>query len=112
AADRSGSVATQQLIELCCSGKYTQREVDRFVFGDGGFSSYLGTKDLMEVEKRIDAGEAKAKAVFEAMMYQIAKEVGGMAAVLKGKVDAVLFTGGMAHSEKVVAAVKEYVSWI
>lgn len=112
AADRSGSVPVQELIKLCFSGKHTHKEVDRMVFGDGGFYSYLGTKDLMEVERRIDAGGPRAKAIFDAMVYQIAKEIGAMAAVLKGNVDGVLFTGGMAHSERVVAQLREYVEWI
>ncbi len=65
-------------------------------------SAYLGTRDLIEVERRIDAGDREAAPVFDAMVYQIGKEAGAMAAVLKGKVDAVLLTGGMAHSERVV----------
>ena len=74
--------------------------------------SYLGTKDLVEVERRIAGGEAKAKTVFEAMVYQIAKEIGAMAAVLHGRVNAVLVTGGMAHSQRLVTALREYVNWI
>jgi butyrate kinase len=112
AADRAGSLPVQQLVRLCYSGKYTEKEADRLVFGEGGFCSYLGTKDLKEVERRIDAGDAKAAAIFEAMVYQIGKEMGAMAAVLKGRVDAVLFTGGMAHSEKLVSQLREYASWI
>jgi butyrate kinase len=66
-----------------------QKQLDRLVFGSGGVSSYLGTKDWIEVERRIDSGDEKAAAVCEAMVYQIAKEAGAMAAVLRGKVDAV-----------------------
>ena len=82
------------------------------MFGSGGLSSYLGTKDLVEVERRIDAGEEQAAAVFGAMVYQIAKEAGAMAAVLRGKVDAVLLTGGMAHSKRIVSQLSEYLEWI
>jgi butyrate kinase len=64
------------------------------------------------VERRIDQGDDEARAVFEAMVYQVAKEAGGMAAVLKGKVDAVLLTGGMAHSERVVSLLRGYLEWI
>ncbi|HWR17496.1 MAG TPA: butyrate kinase [Terriglobales bacterium] len=112
AADRSGSLPVQQLIKLCFSGKYTQKEMDKQVFGEGGFSSYLGTKDLMEVEKRIDAGDKKAAGVFEAMIYQVAKQIGAMASVLHGKVDAILLTGGMVHSPRVVTHLKSYIEWI
>jgi butyrate kinase len=110
--DRSGSLPVQQVIKLCFSGVYTQNQLDRLVFGSGGVSSYLGTKDWIEVERRMDAGEGQAAAVFEAMVYQIAKEAGAMAAVLRGKVDAVLFTGGMAHSKRIVSRLTEYLEWI
>ncbi len=112
----------------------TEAELDRHVFGDGGLFAYLGTRDLQEVERRIDSGhgglgnagaefgnsgarvpetgQPGAAAIFEAMIYQIAKEAGAMAAVLQGKVDAVLVTGGMAHSERAVARLREFVEWI
>jgi butyrate kinase len=86
--------------------------VEGLLFREGGLYSYLGTKDLMEVERRIAGGEAKAETVFDAMAYQIAKEIGAMAAVLQGRVRAVLFTGGMAHSERLVSLLTESVGWI
>jgi butyrate kinase len=110
--DRSGWLPARELVEVCFSGKYTQNELERQVFGDGGLLAYLGTRDLKEVESRIDAGDAQAARVFEAMVYQTAKEAGAMAAVLQGKVDAVLLTGGMAHSERVVKLLREYLEWI
>ncbi len=108
--DRTGSLPVRALIKL--SSAMTVQELDRHVFGDGGLYAYLGTRDLIEVERRIDAGDQKAAAVFAAMVYQIAKEAGAMAAVLEGKVDAVLVTGGMAHSERAVARLRGYVEWI
>lgn len=110
--DRSGSLPVRALVKLCFSGKYTEAQLDRHVFGDGGVFAYLGTRDLVEVEGRIDAGDHQAARVFEAMVHQIGKEVGAMAAVLKGKVDAVLLTGGMAHSERMVALLRGYIEWI
>jgi butyrate kinase len=110
--DRSGSLPVQQLIKICFSGVYTQNQLDRLVFGSGGLSSYLSTKDLNEVERRIDAGDERAAVVFGAMVYQIAKEAGAMASVLRGKVDAVLLTGGMAHSKRIVSLLSEYLEWI
>ncbi len=110
--DRTGSLPVRELIKLCFSGKMTEGELDRHVFGDGGLFAYLGTRDLIEVERRIVAGDRQAAAVFEAMAYQIGKETGAMATVLEGKVDAVLVTGGMARSERMVAQVRGYVDWI
>ena len=110
--DRTGSLPVRELIKLCFSGKMTEAELERQVFGDGGLFAYLGTRDLMEVERRIDGGDAQAAAVVEAMVYQIGKEAGAMAAVLEGKVDAVLVTGGMAHSERMVEKLRSYVDWI
>lgn len=110
--DRSGGLPVRALVKLCFSGKYTQEQLDRHVFGDGGLFAYLGTRDLVEVERRIDSGDEEAARVFDAMVHQICKEAGAMAAVLKGKVDAVLLTGGMAHSERVVALLRSSLDWI
>jgi len=110
--DRTGSLPVRALIRLCMSGKMTERELDRHVFGDGGMFAYLGTRDLTEVERRTDAGDARAAAVLDAMVYQIAKEAGAMAAVLRGKVDSVLMTGGMAHSPGMVGRLRRQVEWI
>ncbi len=115
--DRTGSLPVRALIKLCCTGAMTAQELDRHVFGDGGLYAYLGTRDLLEVERRIEfgnrgAGDRQAATVFDAMIYQVAKEAGAMAAVLEGKVDAVLVTGGMAHSERAVARLRGYVEWI
>jgi butyrate kinase len=110
--ERAGTVPVMQLVDLCFSQKCTQEQVEALLFREGGLYSYLGTKDLVEVERRVASGDEKAKTVFEAMAYQIAKEIGAMAAVLHGRVDVVLLTGGMAHSELLVARLSEYVSWI
>jgi len=110
--DRSGGLPVRELVKVCFAGEYTQSQLERQVFGDGGLLAYLGTRDLKEVERRIDAGDAEAARVFEAMVYQIGKEAGAMAAVLTGQVDAVLLTGGMAHSERVVKLLSGYLEWI
>jgi len=110
--DRSGGLPVRALIKLCFSGKFTEAQLDRHVFGDGGLFAYLGTRDLIEVERRIDAGDREAAQVFDAMIHQIAKEAGAMAAVLKGKVDALLLTGGMAYSERAVGMLRESLEWI
>ena len=110
--DRTGGLPVRALIKLCFSGRFAQKEIDHKVFGDGGLFAYLGTRDLQEVERRIDSGDREATSVFDAMVYQIAKDIGAMAAVLRGKVDALLLTGGMAHSEKLVGDLRGFVGWI
>jgi len=110
--DRAGGLPVRALIKLCFSGRFAQKEIDHKVFGGGGLFAYLGTRDLEEIERRIDAGDREASGVFDAMIYQIAKEAGAMAAVLEGRVDAVLLTGGMAHSERVVKRLRAYLDWI
>jgi len=110
--ERAGGVPVMQLVDLCFSGRYTQKQVEGLLFREGGLYSYLGTKDLVEVERRLTSGDARAKTVFDAMVYQIAKEIGSMAAVLHGRVNAVVITGGMAHSQRLLSVLTEYVSWI
>ena len=110
--DRTGHLPVRELIKLCMAGDHTELQLDRMVFGEGGLFAYLGTRDLKEVERRIHAGDAKAGAVYEAMIYQVAKETGAMAAVLEGRVDAILLTGGMAHSERLVSRLRKYIDWI
>jgi butyrate kinase len=111
-AERPGKLPAIELMHLCYGGKYTHQQMDTLLWRGSGVYSYLGTKDLAEVERRIDQGDARAALVFDAMAYQIAKEIGAMATVLQGGVDAVLITGGMAHSARLVAAVRAAVEWI
>jgi butyrate kinase len=110
--DRTGSLPVRELIKLCMTGDHSELQLDRMVFGEGGLFAYLGTRDLKEVERRIDSGDAKASVVYDSMIYQIAKEIGAMAAVLEGRVDAILLTGGMAHSERLVGKLRRYIEWV
>ncbi|MFP5237459.1 MAG: butyrate kinase [Acidobacteriota bacterium] len=110
--DRTGWLPVRQLIKLCFSGAYNEKQLDRMVFGDGGLFAYLGTRDLKEIESRIDASDEQARSIYDAMIYQIAKETGAMAAVLQGKVDALLLTGGMAYSERFIRGLRVYIEWI
>jgi len=110
--ERSGTVPVMRLVELCFSGKYNFKQVETLLFREGGLFSYLGTKDLVEIEKRIASGDTKASLVYDAMIYQIAKEIGAMSACLRGRIDAILLTGGMAHSMKLVAELTSHVQWI
>ncbi|MEO0246961.1 MAG: butyrate kinase [candidate division WOR-3 bacterium] len=109
---RAGTLPTTGLIELCFSGKYTFKDLINKVVRFAGLVDYLGTDSLEEVLKRIENGEKEAELVYNAMVYQIAKEIGAMAAALKGKVDFIILTGGMSKSSKLVADVSEYIRWI
>jgi len=97
---------------VCFSGKYTKEEIKKFLAGKGGLVSHLGTNSLIKVEKMIADGAKYAKLVFDAMVYQIAKEIGKHASVMKGEVDAIVLTGGLAHSEDLTKGIKEYVTFI
>jgi butyrate kinase len=110
--ERAGALPTRELVRLCFRGEYTKQQIYAMLQSEGGLYSYLGTKDIAEVESRIDAGDARAALVFEAMVWQIVKEIGAMAALLDGRVDAVLVTGGMAHSERLADAIRSRVAWI
>lgn len=110
--ERSGTLPVGQLAKLCFSGKYTLAEVKKMITGQGGFVAYLGTNDAYEVEKRAAAGDAKAELIESAMAYQVAKEIGAMATVLKGKIDAILLTGGIAYGKPFVAKVKERIEFL
>ncbi|MGC9125749.1 MAG: butyrate kinase, partial [Caldisericaceae bacterium] len=109
---RSGNIPNIALVDLCFSGKYSREEILKMLAGKGGLVSHLGTNSLIEVTDMIENGNTYASLVFEAMCYQIAKEIGMHAAVLKGKVDGIVLTGGLANSLKLVEKVKEYVSFI
>lgn len=98
--ERSGSVPIGDLIKSCFSGEYTLGEMKKLVKGHGGMVAYLGTHDLRIVEEQVTSGNQKAKLIFEAMAYQVSKEIGAMAAVLSGEIDAIIFTGGAANSKK------------
>lgn len=110
--ERAGGLPIGDLLRLAYSGKYTFDELWRRCVGGGGLVAHLGTNDAREVERRIGEGDEHARLVYEAMAYQIAKEIGAMATVLKGEVDAIVLTGGLAHSEMLTGWIRERVEWI
>jgi butyrate kinase len=109
---RSGGLPVQELLDLVYSGRYTQAEIRRLTVGDGGLRSYLGTDDATEVERRIAAGDDRAEQIYRALAYQVAKEIGAMATVLEGRVDAVVLTGGLARSELLVDWIRDRVEFL
>lgn len=112
APERAGGLPTQDLVELCFSGKYTYEDMKKKLAGEGGLVSHLGTNDAREVERRIEQGDSYAKLVYEAMAYQVSKTIGEMAAVLKGEIDAIVLTGGIAYSDMLTNLIKERVSFL
>lgn len=110
--ERSGGLPVGDLVKMCFSGKYTQDEIKKKIKGNGGLVGYLNTNDGREVETRIEAGDEKAKLVYEAMAYQVSKEIGSCASVLKGNVDAILLTGGIAYSKMFTGMIEERVNFI
>lgn len=110
AMERSGQLPTGDLIKLCYSGKYSQEEITRKVNGKGGIVAYLNTTNALEIEDRIKNGDEYALKIIKALAYQVAKEVGAISTVLCGKVDGIIFTGGLANWNRLVDMLKERVS--
>ena len=110
--DRAGALPIGELVKLCYSGKYSEKEMTDLLSKESGLMGYLGTNDLREVEKMIEAGNEKALLYFRAMAYQIAKEIGMAAVTLEGDFEAVILTGGMTHSELLVNEIKKYISFL
>ena len=109
---RTGSLPTIPLVKLCFSGEYKFEDLKKKLNREGGLLSYLNTDDIQKIEQRIAHGDKEAEAVYNAMIYQIAKEVGAYAVVLKGKIDAIIITGGIAHSDKFVSCLKDWISFL
>jgi len=112
APERSGGLPVVGVLELLEAGSFSIEELKVVVARQGGVYSYLGTVDLREVERMIAAGDERARLVRDGMIYQVAKEIGGLAAALDGRVDGIVLTGGLACSAPLVAALKEKVAWI
>jgi butyrate kinase len=112
AGDRAGGLPVMAVVERCFAPGAEEAAVRRQLFGDGGLFSHLGTRDAREAVRRAEGGDARAALVLDAMAYQIAKSVAGLAAALEGRVDAILLTGGLAFLAGVVEAVRRRVAWI
>lgn len=110
--ERSGGLPVGDLIKMCYSGKYTLPEMKKKILGKSGLVAYLGTNNARDVVKMIEDGDKNADLIFDAMAYQIAKEIGAMAAVLKGEVDAIVLTGGLAYSELLCERISKRVGFI
>lgn len=100
--ERAGTLPAGDLVRLCFSGKYTQSQIEKMIAGQGGLAAHLGTNDMRLIEQWVNEGNEKAKFLVDAMIYHVAKEIASKGAVLCGKIDAIIFTGGIAHWKYVV----------
>ena len=110
--ERSGGLPVGDLIKLCFNKKYSQDEINKKIKGMGGLVAYLNTNDIREIERKIDDGDEDARLIHHAMVYQICKEIGAYSTVLKGNIDAILLTGGIAYSNLITSMIKESVKFI
>ncbi len=110
--ERSGTLPVGALVSTCFSGDYTMEEVKRMITGKGGYMAYLDTNNAHDVEISAKEGDEKAALIQDALSYQVSKEIGSMSAVLKGKVDAIILTGGIAYNDMLVKYVRDMVSFI
>jgi butyrate kinase len=112
APERCGKLQAMDLIKLCYSSKYSQKEMTKKVRGNAGLRAHLGTADVLEVQERIKNGDEYAKLVFEAFAYGLSKGIGDLATVVFGKVDRIILTGGVANSKLLTDMIEKRVSWI
>lgn len=110
--ERAGTVPAGDLVDLCFSGEYTKEEIMKKLVGTGGLLGYLGTNDAVKVEQMMQGGDEKARFIYDAMAYQVAKEIGAASAALKGEVEAIVLTGGLAYGKSFVSAIRSYIDWI
>jgi len=110
--ERSGSVPLEPVIDMCFSRKFTRAEIMSRVIGKGGIQAYLGTTDMIAVQQMVKGGDEYAALVLDAMAYQVSKEIGAMAAVLEGRIDAIILTGGLAYSVRFTGSIKQRVDQI
>ena len=112
APERAGTIPAGELMELCFSGEYSKSQIKSMLTGKGGLVNILGSNSVQEIAARADEGDEAARTALDAMSYSIAKSIGEMAAVLKGQVDGIILTGGIAYNQCVNDAVEEYCRFI
>ncbi|MBP1919057.1 butyrate kinase [Youngiibacter multivorans] len=110
--ERSGGLPAGQLVDMCFSGMYSQQEIRKKITGRGGLVAYLGTNDARAVDNLAQSGDRQARLIFDAMAYQVSKDIAANAAVLKGRVDAIILTGGIAWSKSIVEMIRQSVGFI
>lgn len=106
--ERAGTLPLFSVIDLCFSGEYSKEEIKRKMVSQGGLVSYLGTSSGLEIQKRIENGDQEAQFYFDAMAYQVSKQIGSLYFAAKGKIDAIIITGGLAYNPLLIGKIKEY----
>lgn len=109
---RAGGVPSRALAKLCYSGQHSADEMQNMLMRQTGLSGYLGTDDLREVERLIDEGDEHARLIYRAMVYQLAKEIAALSVPLGGQVDAIVVSGGVAHSPRFISDLRERIEWL
>ncbi|HOP64991.1 MAG TPA: butyrate kinase, partial [Spirochaetota bacterium] len=110
--ERSGGLPAGDLVKLCFSGDYTIEEIKKKITGQGGLVAYLGTNSAYEIGQKVKEGDETAELIYKAMAYQVSKDVGAMATVLSGDIDAIVLTGGIAYDEVFCKWIEERVGFI
>jgi butyrate kinase len=110
--ERTGTLPAGALASMCFEENMTLDKVKKMIGLEGGLTAYLGTNNAYEVELRAQDGDDMARLIQDAMSYQIGKEIGALSTVLKGKIDAIILTGGISHNPMVVEYIKQMVSFI
>jgi len=110
--ERAGSLPTLELVGFAHAAKLAPKDLQRKLVGQGGLAAYLGATDAIAIESAIDKGDEKSTFIYQAMAYQIAKDIGAMATVLNGQVDGIVLTGGLAHSKRLVGWITERTQFI
>ncbi len=110
--ERAGTVPAGQFAELCFSGKYSAKDIKQMLHGKGGLTAYLGTNDMITISQNAEQGIEPYRSVLDAMLYTIAKQIGAMYVTLLGQVDAIILTGGIAHSNYCVEGIKRQVDYL
>lgn len=110
--ERAGSLPAVDLIRLCFSGKYNEKQLLKRIAGKAGLNAHLGTADVREILRRIEDGDTRAELILNAMIYHIAKNICGLGAVFCGKVDAILLTGGLARSEYIISRLRQRIEFM
>ena len=110
--ERAGSLPAADLIRLCYSGKYTEKQLLKRIAGQAGLTAHLGTNNMREILQRIKDGNEHAQLLVDAMLYHTAKQIASEAAVLCGQIDAILLTGGMAHSDYIVSELRRRIGFL
>ena len=110
--ERTGTLPVGDLIRLCFSGKFTENELLKRIAGKSGMIALMGTNDMREIERRVNEGDEKAKLYTDAMIWHTAKYIAAEGAVLCGKVDAIILTGGLCRSEYITGGLKKRLDWM